>query len=181
MSTLAMKEKKEPKSHSLEILEKINDIRNNLEEVRLYFVREQNNGKFSGELLNRILPALLDLKHIGLTGIKKDLETLQKIKKTLQKAKMNAVIIIHNDTLKEFGFHNNEPKIEFGFHNDRPKIVDLSSDEKEDDELTIEFSLEFEDKYDVLPVDYKNSLKVYFERESFSIFNAAINDGCNLV
>ena len=152
MSTLAMEEKKEPKSHSLEILEKINNIRNNLEDVRLYFVKEQDNGKFSEELLNLILPALLYLKHIGLTEVKKDLETLQNIKEALKTAKMNAVMIIDVDKLDELGYND-----------DTLKIVEL------DPESVFDPKLRFVEKYSLLPMNYKKSLKAYLDTNLLSI------------
>ena len=78
-----MEEKGEPKSHSLKILEKINEIRNKSEEGRLYLVREQYNGKLSAEFLKSILPVFFDLKYVDLKRVKKDLVTLQTVKRLL--------------------------------------------------------------------------------------------------
>ncbi len=152
------KEPKGLKSSSFEILEKLMLMQKKLKTVLSFCSNPKCKGK------DNLSELMSTLNKLNLKVVKKDLETLQKIKETLQTAKMNSVMIIDSDTLEKFDFHS-----------DKPNIVELSSDEKEDLEL------EFDEKYSIIQVEHKNSLKAYFEMETFYTFNEAIDSDCTIM
>ena len=146
MSTLAMENENEnegQKTSSLEIVEKFMLIQKKFKTVILSDLSNKNDSehKVKGnptENTNNLKSLVKLLSNLNLTKVKKDIEALQDIKKQLRASKIKAVVIMHNDTLKSLGFS---------------PVSELSSDEKEDNDSTIETSLKFEDNYNVWPVN----------------------------